>query len=179
MIRHGLGPLGDVSTQITNLCTKFRQKVWALRHLRKSSFTEKELVQVYTTYWRPGLEYSAPIYHSMLTQEQDTLLERQQYFALKNIFGFVYSHRQLLELSGLPTLKTRRENSTLKFAQKTAKKTPRFGHWFPQRRTSVRRRVEAEYVEQAARTDRRKNSPIYHYRRILNEHRIDYDVRNA
>ena len=105
---------GDASTQIDRLCTKFRQKVWSLRHLRKLSFTEEELVCVYTSYLRPGLEYSAPIYHSMLTQEQDYQIEKQQYFALKNIFGFEYSHRQLLELSGLSTLRERRENATLK-----------------------------------------------------------------
>ena len=76
---------GDVSTQVKRLCSKFRQKVWSLRHLRKSGFSEKELVQVYTSYLRPGLEYSSPIYHSMLTQEQTSFIEKQQYFALRNI----------------------------------------------------------------------------------------------
>lgn len=80
---------GDVSTQIANLCTQFRQKVWALRHLRKAGFTEPELIEVYKTYIRPTIEYSAPIYESMLTQEQVTQVERLQYFALRNIFGFM------------------------------------------------------------------------------------------
>ena len=54
---------GDCSTQVNNLFTKFRQKVWSIRRLRKSGFTEKELVSLYTSYIRPTLEYSAPIYH--------------------------------------------------------------------------------------------------------------------
>ena len=169
---------GDASSQVDNLCTKFRQKVWSLRHLRKSGFSEPELLTVYKTYLRPTLEYSAPIYHSMITAEQEHQLEKQQYFALKNIYGFVYSHNELLQMSGLETLKERRMASVLKFAQKTAANT-RFKNWFPLRRTRGRNAGgREEYVEMNARTDRRKNSPIFHYRRVLNEHRIDYDVRN-
>ena len=168
---------GDMSAQIDNLCRKFRQKVWSLRHLRKSGFSEQELLSVYKTYLRPSLEYSSPIYHPMMTNEQEVLVERQQFFALKNIYGFVYSHRQLLEMSGLKTLKERREAATLKFAQKTAS-NPRFREWFPTRNMRGRNSGKEEYVEMKARTDRRKNSPLFYYRRLLNEHRIEYDVRN-
>ena len=52
---------GDVSSQIDNLCRKFRQKVWTLRHLRKNGFTEKELLAVYITVrvWRARASASA------------------------------------------------------------------------------------------------------------------------
>ena len=169
---------GDSSTHIDKLSSKFRKKVWTLRHLRKSNFAESELLQVYTTYLRPTLEYSSPIYHSMITSEQSNQLERQQFFALKNIYGFCYSNRQLLELSQIPTLKQRREEATLKFAQKTAN-NPRFAGWFQKRKTASRRTVEEEVIELPARTDRRKKSPLFHYRRVLNEHRIEYDVRKT
>ena len=89
-----------------------------MRHLRKSSFSEVELVNVYKTYIRPTVEYSAPIYHLMLTGEQNTQIELLQYFALRNIYGFEYSNRKLLELSGLPTLEERRKNMAEKFAKK-------------------------------------------------------------
>ena len=113
----------------------------------------------------------------MLTGEQTTKIERLQFFALKNIYGFSYSHRELLELAGLQTLHERREEMTLKFANKTAA-NDRFKHWFPTRRAGGRRKNNCvEYLEMSARTDRRRNSPIYYYRRILNQHRIDYDVR--
>ena len=167
---------GDVSTQIDKLCAKFRRKVWTLHHLRKSRFNEKELLEVYKTYIRPTIKYSSPIYHSMLTGEQDMLLERQQFFALKNIFGFFYSNRQVLEKAGIPTLRDRCTSAAAKFALKTSQ-NPRFNEWFKVRRTAGRRTVDEEYVEHPARTDRRKNSPLYYYRRVLNEHRIEYDMR--
>ena len=46
------------------------------------------------------------------------------------------------------------------------------------RKMSVRHKNREEFVEKPARTDRRMNSPLYHYRCVLNEHRVDYDVRN-
>ena len=167
---------GDVSTQVGRLCRKFRQKVWTLRHLRRNGFNETELLKVYKSHIRPTIEYSAPIYHPMLTGDQTTKIERLQYFALKNIYGFVYSHANLIEMSGLKTLQQRREEMTLKFAQKTST-NQRFKHWFPERRTGRRGRERTEFLEMPARTDRRRNSPIYYYRRILNTHRVDYDVR--
>ena len=166
----------NAEAQVEKLCTKFRQKVWAIRRMRKVGFTEQELVKLYTSYIRPSIEYSSPIYDSMLTAEQSETIEKQQYFALKNIFGFEYSHSRLLELSGLKTLKERRRTATLKFAQKTLN-NPRFQHWFPKRRMTGRNSHKEEIIENSARTDRRRNSPIYHYRRILNDHRIEYDVR--
>ena len=169
---------GDVSSQINVLCKKFRQKVWALRHLRKSGFKEQELIKVYTSYMRPTVEYSAPIYHSMLSGEQTLQLKRLQYFALKNIFGFEYSHRKFLELADLPTLEERRKSMTEKFARKTAD-NPQFNKWFPTTRVGIRRKNRTEYKELQARMNRRQNSPLYYYWRILNKHRVNYDVRTS
>ena len=164
-----------MSTQVETLCMKTRKKTWALRHLRKSGFSEDELLKVYKSYIRPSIEYSSTIYHPMITAEQQLLIERQQFFALKNIYGFTYSHRQLLEMSGLQTLHERRGEACKKFATKTAK-NPRFTHWFPKRRT---RGGDEQYLELPARTDRRKQSPLYYYRRLLNEDRINYDTRTT
>ena len=167
---------GDVSSQIDMLCRKFRRKVWTLRHLRKNNFSEDELLKVYKSNIRPTIEYSAPIYHPMLTAEQSNRIERLQYFALKNIYGFAYSHRELIELSSLPSLQQRRVDMTKKFAQKTLS-NGRFKEWFPMRRTGTKRKKAETFLELPARTDRRRNSPIFHYRRLLNEDRINYDIR--
>ena len=106
--------------------------------------------------------------------EQETLIEIQQFFALRNIYGFEYSHRKLLELANIETVKQRRIKATVKFATKAAA-NPRFQSWFPRRRKRGRNNEAEEYVEMKARTDRRRNSPLFHYRRVLNEHRIDDD----
>ena len=79
-------------------------------------------------------------------------------------------------LSGIQTLKERREVATLKFAQKTLN-NPRFAGWFPRRRMIGRKSNTEELLEMSARTGRRQNSQIYYYRRILNQHRINYDIR--
>ena len=162
----------DISDQLSLLKQKFRARIWTLSELKRHSFTEKELLKAYTTMLRPVVEYSSVIYHPMLSAKQANDLERLQACALKNVFGYVYSYRKLLELSGLQSLQDRRIQSCRKFAQKTANNS-RFSAWFPKRRTGGRRRTDLEYVEQNARTDRRKNSPLFYYRRLLNE-RVEY-----
>ena len=124
---------------------------------------------------RPVVKYSAVIYHSMLTSEQKGDLERLQARALKNIFSYVYSYKKLLELSKIPTLEERRIKACRKFAQK-ASLNARFASWFPKRRTGTRRGNEHEFADMNSRTDRRRNSPLFYFRCLLND-RIDYDVR--
>ena len=127
-----------------------RRRIWTLRELRRhGGFSENELLKMwYTTPWsiRPVVEYSSVIYHPMLTTEQSKDLERLQARALKNIYGYVYSHKKLLELSQLRTLEEERSiEACLKFAMKTANH-PRFSSWFPMRRTGTRRGNERTWI---------------------------------
>ena len=149
------------------LISKVNTRTWTLRELANSGFSESERLEVYKTMIRPIIEYSSVIYNSMITQEQEEELERVQTRAQKNVYGHVYSKRQLMQMSELETLKERRDKACLKFAQKLASNA-KFAGWFPQRKAGSRQRQEEEYVEYPARTDRRKNSPLYHFRRILN-----------
>ena len=119
-----------VSEQVESLIRKINIRIWTLRELAGSGFNEKERLQVYTTMLRPIIEYSSVVYNSMLTAEQEEELERVQTRALKSIYGHVYSGTKLLEMSGLRTLKERREAASLKFAIKTSE-NPRFAGWFP------------------------------------------------
>ena len=128
----------DVSSQIESLSKRFRSRIWALRNLRRSNFSEDELKKVYTSTIRPVLEYSSVVYHSMMTSKQSDSLEALQSRALKNIYGNSYSYRRLLEISGLPTLAQRRLEACRKFAKKTSDNA-RFKRWFPTRRTTQRR----------------------------------------
>ena len=164
----------DVSTQVDVLCKRFRSRTWALRILRKADFTHQELVAVYKSTIRPVIEYSSVIYHPMLTAEQAAHIEKQQTRALKNIFGNEYSQKRLLELANLPTLEQRREEACVRFARKMSQ-NPRFEHHFRKKRSRARALVDEEFVEQQARTNRRKNSPLYYYRRILNDKNVHFD----
>ena len=103
------------------------------------------------------MEYSAVIYHPMLTAEQEDYIERQQVRALKNIYGNELSHNKLLELSGLPRLSDRRLEACQKFAKKMSN-NPRFQHLFKQKQARSRASVGTHYIEQGARTNRRFNS---------------------
>ena len=153
---------------------KVRSRTWALRDLRKAGLSRDDLLRVYKSTIRPVVEYSSVIYHPMLTAEQSNYIEKQQFRALKNIFGNEHSHRKLLELSDLPTLEKRREEACLRFAKKTATNI-RFQHHFKTKKSRPRATEQTQYVEQNARTNRRKNSPFFYYRRILNENVVRYD----
>ena len=113
----------------------------------------------------------------LLTGEQTEYIEKQQARALKNIFGNELSHRKLLEISELPTLKQRREEAFRKFAGKTAR-NPRFSQHFRIRKARSRATNKLNYVELPARTNRRYNSPYYYYRRILNQDTVRYAPSN-
>ena len=62
--------------------------------------------------------------------------------------------------------------------KKTAE-NPRFAKWFPRCKSGRHTRGEETYVEMRARTDRRMFSPLFFYRRALNESRVDYDDRSV
>ena len=126
------------------------------------------MLRVYTTYVRSVAEYAVPSFHSMMTKTQKTSLERQQYNALKIIYGFTYSYTELLSKSGLDTLEERRKNLTDKFALKM-KNNPKYSHYFPERGEDRRRaRNGNKYVEHEAGTARLYNSPLFYMRRRLN-----------
>ena len=165
---------GDVKDQVESLCKRFRTRTWALRDLKKSGFSESELISVYKSTIRPVIEYSAVIYHSMLTAELSYYIEKQQFRALKNIYGNQYSHGRLLELSNLPTLEQRRIEASVRFANKMAN-NPRFQHHFKKKRSRARAKTDKEYIEMTARTNRRKNSPLFSFRRLLNNATVHYD----
>ena len=124
----------------------------------------------YKTILRPVIDYGCPVYHSSLTDGQDERLERLQDHALKCIYGTEKSARKLRGEAGLTTLRERREEIVHKFAHKCAN-DPAFDHWFPRntaRRSARNRREEDQYLEETARCQRLKDSPLFYFRRILN-----------
>ena len=78
-----------------------------LRHLKLSGFNEKELACVYRTVILPVLDYCCVIYPSLLTDEQDQVVERLQSRALKNIYGFKMKYADMRERAGVTTLRAR------------------------------------------------------------------------
>ena len=127
------GPRPTVQPHIDHLCTKFRARVWILRHLRKSISSNEEMTRLYSVLVLPVLDYAAMVYHSQLNKEQIDCLENLQFGALKITFGFGHSRAELLEASGLETLWERREKLVDKFLQKLVKNERFSDRWFPQK----------------------------------------------
>ena len=157
----------DMSAQVADIRKKFVSRMWALRHLGHRGFDADDLLRVYKSCILPCHDYCSVVYHSSLTAVQTQSLERLQSQALKCIYGYEYSYRALLEMSGLTSLHDRRERRCTKFALKTVN-NPRFSHWFPLEEHQRQLRHQNHYVEERARTSRLMKSPIYDLRRRLN-----------
>lgn len=167
----------DMSAQVDSICQKFRSRVWYLRHLHHNGFSEEELLRVYKSTILPCHDYCSSVFHSSLTLSQSIRLERLQAKALKAIYGYEPSYRELMVKADLTTLRARREERELKFARKCAS-SARFAKWFPLG-AQGRTRGPPTYVEQFARCCRCYNSPIYNMRRRLNKEIRDSGAREG
>ena len=157
----------DVSAQVEAICRKFRGRIWYLRHLHHNGFSQPELLRVYKSTILPCHDYCSSVFNSSLTLSQSIKLERLQAKALKAIYGYEPSYRELMERSELSTLRARRDERELRFAQKCAAST-RFAGWFPLKPPGITR-GSGPYVEEYARCCRFYNSPIFSMRRRLNK----------
>ena len=162
----------DVGLQVEAICRKFPTRIWTLRHLYHRGFSQEDLVKVYKSTILPCHDYCSTAFHSSLTLSQTIVLERLQAKALKAIYGYDPSYRELVEKAGLTTLRARREARELAFARKCATSV-RLGHWFPTRVAARDTRDQLAYEEKFARTLRCYNSPVYSMCRRLNRDRVE------
>ena len=158
----------SVHAHVEALGQRMRVSVWVLRHLGLSGFNQSELATVYRTVLRPILDFCCVFYQSILTDEQDQIIERIQSQALKNIYDYKMSYADMREKAEVTTLRARRIEMCDKFAEKAAH-SGRFSCWFPltEGRQSARNGGE-KYREFTARTDRLNSSPLFYYRRRFN-----------
>ena len=157
----------DMAAQVKNIKKKLTSRIWILRHLSHKGFSESDLLKVYKSVILPVHDYCSCVYNASLTLLQSSVLERLQAQALKAIYGYQFSYKQLLEKTGLNSLQARRDVRSMKFAQKCAN-NPRFEGWFQKNPAIRNTRNRLEYLELHARTKRLNNSPLYFMRRQLN-----------
>ena len=84
MLGFYLGQRPTVSVHVEALRRRFRQRAWILNHLKHSGFNKEELARVYRVIVRPVADYMAVVYHSMLSDREDEIIERLQSQAFKN-----------------------------------------------------------------------------------------------
>ena len=131
------GARPTVDAHVDSLRRRFFSQWWILYHLKHHGFNTEELVRIYKTVIRPVFDYCAIVYHPLLTDDQDQLLERLQRQALKVIFGTEYTYTEMRQRANIQTLRQRRIELSDKFAAKCAG-SDRFGHWFRENQSQRR-----------------------------------------
>ena len=151
-----------------------------LRKLKKFQAPHNDLKHIYIVYVRSLLEQSSNVWHSSLTIQNETDLERVQKVALKIILGSDYkTYINAMSVLDLETLKERREQLCLEFAKKCLK-NPKMKHLFPlNNRTHIMiPRQYEQFQVNKANTNRMKDSPIPYMQNLLNidiQRRIEQD----
>ena len=104
--------------QVDVMVNKASRRLYMLNRLKRFGVPVKDLLSVYGSYVRPVIEYATPVWHGCLTIEQSNRLELIQKRALRIIIGTnnYTSYTEALELTGLPTLHSRRLQLCYKFA---------------------------------------------------------------
>ena len=140
-----------------------------LRRLSGFQAPQSDLKHVYIVYIRSLLEQSCNVWHSSLTLQNKNDLERVQKVAVKLILKDKYQDYQTaLNILDLETLKDRREELCLKFAQKCLK-NPKMKHLFPNNENTQETRKHEHFKVLFAKTSRLKDSPIIYMQNILNK----------
>ena len=149
-------------------------KVWSISRLKCAEVSDKDIFHFYTMKIRSVLEYSAPVFTSMLTQQDIHDIERIQKIVIKAILQHRYSdYHQGCLLLGIEDLDLRRTRLCLKFGLKAISNN-KFKELFSYN-TNVNIRNPDKFDLPLARSSRYFNSPLLYITRLLNSH---FRVRN-
>ena len=158
----------------TEMCRRAYSRMSMITKLKYVGVSVQDLIEVYVLFIRSVLEYCAVAFHSSLTVQQATDIERVQKTCLKVILGDKYTtYSEALVECGLQTLHDRREVRCLNFALKSMKH-PINRRIFPLNKNLgkegnlVRNRevVEVNF----ARTESYRKSAVPFCQRMLNSH---------
>ena len=142
-----------------------------LHNVAKFASQKAHLKSIYTTYIRPVLEQSSVVWHSSLTLENSSDLERVQKAAVRLIMGSKHKDYEssLIELN-LANLAERRRHLCLTFAKRTLA-NPKVKRMFPLRKENrqQKRRHTEKFTVSKAKTERLRNSAILYMQRMLNK----------
>ena len=110
----------DLNT--AEIVKKSNARMELLRRVAGFGTSIADLKNIYILFVRSQLEQSAVVWHSSLTQENISDLERVQKSAIKIIMGNDYrSYKKSLHFLELDTLQERRKQLCLKFAKRCLK----------------------------------------------------------
>ena len=152
-----------------NIVKRANTKMIILHHLCKFNVPVEEMLNIYILFIRSMLEYCSVVWHSSITEEENRNIERVQKTALRITFGEDYlDYSNALKMTGLLTLKERRTQLSLKFAQNCLK-TGKGADLFPLNPKTVNTRPHEKYFVTPAHTDRLATSTVPYLQRLLNK----------
>ena len=161
---------GGWSKNTQEYCKKAYSRLSMLTKLKYAGVQTEDLITIYKLFIRSTLEYNSVAFHSSLTSQQENALERCQSVCLKVILSDSYiSYNAALEMSGLETLKIRREKRCLDFSLKCVKH-PENKRIFPLNENNSDKNVRSreKYKVNFAFTTTYKNSALPYCQRLLN-----------
>ena len=110
----------DWDKNTREICKKAYARMTMLTKLKYAGVPQEDLITVYILYVRSLLEYCSVVWHSTLTGDQSNTIERVQKLCLKVILGQEYeNYDSALEVCGLESLSSRREEKCLKYGLKS------------------------------------------------------------
>ena len=147
------------------------KRMYFLHRLSRFTNNKQDLKKIYILQIRSKLEQSCVLWHSSITQKCEENLERVQKSALRIILGVKYlNYENALKILKLQSLKERRNDLCLKFAQKCLM-VPKLKQMFPRNHKNHdmgKRSLESFQVKRAL-TERLRRSAIPYMQRLLNE----------
>ena len=124
-------------SQVDIMIKKANTRLFMLRSLKRFGFDQDELTIVYKSYVRPVLEYADVVWHSGLTCQQASDLERIQRRAVRTILGYKYiSYSKSIKQCNINKLSDRRVKHCQTFANGLSD-NPRTSSLLPPTRISV------------------------------------------
>ena len=142
-----------------------------LRRVANFGASTEDMKIIYFLFVRSHLEQSAIVWHSSLTEENSSDLERVQKSAVKIILGSKYiGYEKSLAKLGIEKLSDRRDELCLNFAKKCVK-NPKTTHMFPQnvKKHHMETRIPEKFKVYHAKTERFRKSSIIYMQNLLNE----------
>ena len=151
---------------------KANKRMFLLHNVSKFTSKISDLTTVYKIFIRSILENSCVVWHSSLSEQNSSDIERIQKSACKVILKDYYStYESALKLLKLETLKTRREKLCKSFAQKCTRNV-KVKSMFPKNTCKRQVRNQNKYFVNFATTERYLKSSIPYMQRMLNsEHK--------
>ena len=151
------------------ICRSAYAKLSLLTKLKYAGVCTKDLLETYTLFIRSRAEYVSVAFHSSLTKKQEKAIERIQSTCLKVILGEKYkNYEDALKVTGLDTLKQRREEKCLAFSLKCLKH-PELKRLFPRNEKVYTLRNKEDFKVNFAYTEDYRKSAIPYCQTLLNQ----------